>query len=456
MIDARSAMALPISLIARVKGMFSGSHESTATNRAAIIVFGIRIVSAGLAYVSQILMARWMGTSDYGIYVYVWTWVLMLGCVLDFGMSPTSQKLIPLYRSQRDFDMLRGYQSGARWITFAVASGICLALAGIVRLASPKLDPNIVMPLYLACLTLPAFVVANIQDGIARAYDWMRLALMPAFVIRQSLLIVFTIAIVLLGYKFDATDAMAISAAVVWIAMIAQWLPLDRRLARTVEKGARRYNFRGWLAISLPMVLVEGFYLLLSYTDILLLKQFRPSEEVGIYYAVVKTLILVSFIHYAIAASSAHRFSELHAAGDKERLSAYLAHSIRLTFWPTLVATIVLLALGKPMLALFGAEFVQGYGMMYVLAIGLVIRSMVGPIERFLNMAGQQNICALAYGLAFVVNVVLCIILIPPFGGYGAAASLSLALTFLTVMLLWITQKRFGLRISPFKKHGGV
>lgn len=449
-IEARPAIDPHRGLIARLRAMFSGSHETSATNRAAIVVFLIRIFSAGLAYLSQILFARWMGTSDYGVYVYVWTWVLMLGCVLDFGMSPTSQKVIPLYRTNGDLDLLRGYQSGARWMAFVACGAICLMLAGLIKLMSPHLDPNMVVPLYLGLLTLPAFVAANIQDGIARAYDWMKLALMPAFVIRQTLLICFAAAIAVFGLGFDATRAMVISAAAVWIAMIGQLLPLNKRLSRTIEKGRRQYDVRGWLATSVPMVLVEGFYMLLSYTDILLLQQFRPSEEVGVYYAVVKTLILVSFIHYAIAASSAHRFSELYAAGDKGRLSAYLSHAIRLTFWPSLIATGILLALGKPMLWLFGPQFVEGYGMMFVLAIGLVVRSAVGPIERFLNMAGQQNLCALAYAMAFAVNVVLCVVLIPRFGGYGAASSLSIALVFLTGVLFWITTRRFGFRVSPF------
>ena len=451
-IEARPAVDPQRGLLARLRAMFTGSHETSATNRAAIIVFLIRIFSAALAYLSQILFARWMGTSDYGIYVYVWTWVLMLGCVLDFGMSPTSQKVIPLYRTKGDLDLLRGYQSGVRWMAFIACSAICLMLAGVIRLISPHLDPNMVVPLYLGLLTLPAFVAANIQDGIARAYDWMKLALMPAFVIRQALLICFAAAIAVFGLGFDATGAMVISAAAVWIAMIGQLLPLNKRLSLTIEKGRRRYDVKGWLATSVPMVLVEGFYMLLSYTDILLLQQFRPSDEVGVYYAVVKTLILVSFIHYAIAASSAHRFSELYAAGDKGRLSAYLSHAIRLTFWPSLIATAILLALGKPMLWLFGPQFVEGSGMMFVLAIGLVVRSAVGPIERFLNMAGQQNLCALAYAIAFAVNVALCVVLIPRFGGYGAAASVSIALVFLTGVLFWITTRRFGFRVSPFRR----
>jgi len=185
---------------------------------------------------------------------------------------------------------------------------------------------------------------------------------------------------------------------------------------------------------------------------VLVLQQFRSSEEVGVYFAVVKTLALVSFIHYAMAATTAHRFAEYHALGDKLRLSAYVMHAIQWTFWPSLAATILLLALGKPLLWLFGPQFVVGYDIMFIAAVGLVVRSAIGPVERLLNMLGHQHICALAYALAFVMNLVLCLILVPRFGGHGAATATSIALAFETVLLFWIVRRRLGLHVLAFGK----
>ena len=440
-------------LRAMLRNVLGGSSEASVTKRLAGTVFIIRVFSAALAYFSQVLLARWMGGSDYGVYVYVWTWVLLLGSMMDFGISVTAQKIIPEYRASGELALLRGFLSGSRWMTLAVSAAVSVLLAGVVKVLSPWLDPNSIVPLYLGCLTLPAFVVANTQDGIARSYDWMQLGLMPQFIVRQSLIIGFTAGAFALGFHLGATAAMLASAAAVWLAMFGQMLVLNRRLGGHVEAGAKAYDFRGWLAISLPILLVESFYLLLSYTDVLVLQQFRASEEVGIYFAVVKTLALVSFIHYAMSATTAHRFAEYHAAGDKARLSAYVAHAIQWTFWPSLAATILLLAIGKPLLWLFGPQFVAGYDIMFIAAIGLVVRSAIGPVERLLNMLGQQYICALAYALAFAINLALCIALVPRFGGHGAAAATSIALVFETVLLFWITRRRLGLHVLAFGKR---
>ncbi|HLZ04138.1 MAG TPA: oligosaccharide flippase family protein [Bradyrhizobium sp.] len=452
-IDAQPATAPRSGLFARLKAKLAGGpSEASLTRRLAGTIFIIRVLSAAMAYLSQILLARWMGGSDYGIYVYVWTWVLLLGSMMDFGISASAQKIIPEYRTRGEQALLRGFLSGSRWMTFAVSSAISLGLAGIVKLLSPWMRPGEVVPLVIGCLTLPAFVVANTQDGIARSHDWMRLGLMPQFIVRQALMIGITAGLFVLGFDLGASAAMAASAAAVWIAMIGQMIVLNRRLGLRVEQGPKAYDVRGWLAISLPILLVESFYLLLSYTDVLVLQQFRSSEEVGVYFAVVKTLALVSFIHYAMSATTAHRFAEYNALGDKPRLEAYVAHAINWTFWPSLAATIALLAMGKPLLWLFGPKFVVGYDIMFVAAIGLVVRSAIGPVERLLNMLGHQHICALAYALAFAMNVMLCVALGPRFGGHGAAAATSLSLTFETVLLFWIVRRRLGLHVLAFGK----
>jgi O-antigen/teichoic acid export membrane protein len=460
--DAQSAAAPPTGATARLRatvgsllGRFlGGTSEASVTRRLAGTIFMIRVVSAALAYLSQILLARWMGGSDYGVYVYVWTWVLLLGSMMDFGISASAQKIIPEYRAAGEHALLRGFLSGSRWLTFVVSSMVSVALAGVVKLLSPWIDTGAVVPLYIGCLTLPAFVVANTQDGIARSHDWMRLGLMPQFILRQSLIIGLTAGAFALGLHLGATAAMLASAAAVWIAMIGQMMVLNRRLGGHIERGPKAYDFRGWLAVSLPILMVEGFYLLLSYTDVLVLQQYRSAQEVGVYFAVVKTLALVSFIHYAMSATTAHRFAEYHAIGDKARLSAYVAHAIKWTFWPSLAATIVLLALGKPLLWLFGPQFVVGYDIMFVAAIGLVVRSAIGPVERLLNMLGHQHICALAYALAFAMNVALCIGLVPRFGGHGAAAATSISLAFETVLLFWIVRHRLGLHVLAFGNSG--
>src|SRR4051812_16706354 len=149
--DAQPATALPATarLRSRLGGLLRGSSEASVTKRLAGTIFIIRVVSAALAYFSQILLARWMGGSDYGVYVYVWTWVLLLGSMMDFGISASAQKIIPEYRTRGEYALLRGFLSGSRWITFAVSSIVSLLLAGLVEEMLPWIGGHVSIRLYI-------------------------------------------------------------------------------------------------------------------------------------------------------------------------------------------------------------------------------------------------------------------------------------------------------------------
>ena len=60
------------------------------------------------------------------------------------------------------------YWFGSRLVAFGIATVVALGCAGGVWLLAPWLNDYLVVPLYLACISLPAYGLANTQDGIAR------------------------------------------------------------------------------------------------------------------------------------------------------------------------------------------------------------------------------------------------------------------------------------------------
>jgi O-antigen/teichoic acid export membrane protein len=430
-----------------------GDSDLMLVQRLAGTVFLIRVASALLAYGSQVLFARWMGSFEFGIYVYVWTWVLLIGQALDLGLATAAQRFIPEYREQRRFDHLRGYLFGSRVVAVGVAILVAAFCAGLVRLLQPWLDDYTVIPLYLACAALPAYALSNVQDGISRSYDWVALGIVPTYIVRQVLLTAFMAAAYLAGLPLDAVTAMVLAGLALWLPPLGQLVVLKQRLAAHVEAGPRSYDFRLWIGTALPILLAEGFYLLLAHADVLMLQQFRPPDEVAVYYAAAKTLAFVSFIGFSIAATTAHRCAAYQAAGDSQGLHDFLAKIIRFTFWPSLAVTLLLLAFGRPLLSLFGPGFGDGHHLMFIMAVGLVARAAIGPMERFLNMLGQQRACALVYGSAFGINVALCLILIPHFGAIGAAVAIATALIVETLSLALVARHKLGFSVFIWGKR---
>jgi O-antigen/teichoic acid export membrane protein len=424
-----------------------GDSDLLLVQRLAGTVFLIRVASALLAYGSQVLFARWMGGFEFGIYVYVWTWVLLIGQALDLGLATAAQRFIPEYREHKRFDHLRGYLFGSRVVAVGIAMLVAAACAGLVRLLQPWLDDYTVIPLYLACAALPAYALSNVQDGISRSYDWVALGIVPTYIVRQLLLTAFMAAAYLAGLPLDAITAMVLAGLALWLPPLGQLVILQRRLSAHIEAGPRCYDFKLWIGTALPILLAEGFYLLLAHTDLLMLQQFRRPDEVAIYYAAAKTLAFVSFIGFSIAATTAHRCAAYQAAGDTQGLHDFLAKVIRFTFWPSLAVTLLLLAFGRPLLNLFGPGFGDGHHLMFIMALGLVARAAIGPMERFLNMLGQQRACALVYASAFGINIALCLILIPTFGTIGAAVAIATALIVETLSLALVARNKLGFNV---------
>ena len=436
--------------IAQGRALLTDTGDSSLIHRLAGAAFLIRVISAAITFVSQILLARWMGSFDFGIFIYGWTWLLLIGAMVDLGLGSSAQRFIPEYTEHKQFALLRGFLSGSRWLAllFGTIAGAAAALA--VRLLRSHIDPAAVIPLYLSCASLPMFGVWSVQSGIARSYNWVNLGLSPVYVQRQLLLLGLMGLAYGLGLRTDAVTATAIGVVALISVGIGQIAVLNRRLSGVVENGPKAFAARTWLAISLPIFMVEAFYYLLTYSDVIVVAQFRPADEVAVYYAAAKTIALVSFIYYSVSQTIAHKFVEYDVSGDRAGLIAFLNQSVRLTFWPSLVVIVGLLALGHPLLRLFGHEFVSGYYLMFIIAIGLLARASVGPAERLLNMLGERQSCALVYAGSFALSISLCILLIPRLGLAGAAIASSVALVFELVSLFLVAKHRLGLHCFIF------
>ncbi|RVD67396.1 lipopolysaccharide biosynthesis protein, partial [Mesorhizobium sp. M4A.F.Ca.ET.029.04.2.1] len=127
-------------LLGRIDAVLFTADERGEAGRMSLIAFAIRIISAVIAFVSQVLMARWMGSFEYGIFVLVWVTMVIVGNLACLGFHTSVIRFIPEYRERGLLAELRGIVVASRLFVLVASTAIAGLGALGVWLFSPWIE----------------------------------------------------------------------------------------------------------------------------------------------------------------------------------------------------------------------------------------------------------------------------------------------------------------------------
>jgi O-antigen/teichoic acid export membrane protein len=433
--------------------VLKGGDAQTRAQRMALSAFGIRIVSAAIAFVSQIILARLMGNFEYGLFTFVWVMTILLGNLSCLGFHTTIIRFLPEYREIGANASIQGLTSTARLFSMTLATAVgALGLVALHFLGT-RIESYYVMPLYLAIFALPMIALGDVQEGMGRANSWPIAALAPTYIIRPLLILAFMGVAATLGFAHTAETAMIAALAAVYVTSVGQFIFVVTRIGRHFPAPTRTIEFNQWLKVALPIFFIEGFLYLLTNSDVVVVGFYLDPAEVAIYFAAAKTMALVHFVFFSVKAAASARFSALWTAGDREGLGRFARQTARWSFWPSLGLGLLVLLAGKFLLSLFGHSFVVGYPLLGILLIGILAKASIGPGEALLSMVGEQRRCVAIYAAALTLNIGLNMTLIPLHGLYGVAIATSGAMVFEALALHFTVRSRLGIVLSAFARN---
>lgn len=421
----------------------------------ALWIFMIRVIGAGTSYVSLVLLARWIGAEQYGVFVYAWLWLSMVGILAPLGADGAVQRLLPAHLVENDW----GRFWGAFWCGFLLVglSGLAMAAVGYgLAGAFGGLIGEAYRPaLMIAALALPFWALNEQLLAVGRALGWPISAYTPFFVMLPLLLCIGTGLLLLAGWPSDSVTVMSagwLSCVMTFLVSVALIVP---RARFRFPKAKLELAPGPWLGLSFSLLLVTGAHVLLESTDVVVLGLFLTPEHVAVYFAALRTAGLMGFVYFAVAGFAVPQFVRLHAAGDGAAIRAFVRQTTQLVFWPSVAAALVLLAMGRLVLGLFGAAFTDGYGVMAVLMFGFLLKAAIGPVDELLAVSGSHRLVAVVLPCTALLNVALNVALIPMFGTYGAATATVLSIAASHGLLAVVMYRRFGVRPFMFgREHG--
>lgn len=422
----------------------------TVMRRGASVAFVLQVSSVGLKYIVQIFLAQWMGTVEYGTYEYVVSWTFFLAILAELGLPSAVLRFIPEYSVKEDWGRLRGVIRGSWQLTLVAGLLVSLCGTAIVLWLNANQKWAYSTPMIVGIWMMPLVALVHLQSQMARAVRQIPLAYTPFQVIWPLLVLSGAFVLFQRNQVLTSVPVIAVSIlALLTIVAIQLWL-LRRRLKTEVHRVSPIYTPREWLRVAFPLLLSDGFHVVLNQADILMIGAGVGPEAVGIYSAATKTAIWVSLVLQAVNAVVAPAFSALYTQGDREGLQKLVSTVAHWIFWPSLTITLCLIVFGRTILGIFGPQFVAAHWDMTILALGQLVNAGAGSVGFLMIMTGHQNQCAYVFGCSALTNLVLNAIAIPVLGTTGSAIATATTMALWNIWLHVLVVKNLGIYPSIF------
>lgn len=412
----------------------------------------IQIASFALRYVTQIGLARWMGASQYGEYVFGLSIATILAIPAAMGLPTAVLRFVPQYIQNEKWAFLKGiiYRS---WQIILAAGGLIFAIAfGVIHgLEAHGWVQNVPVVLLGAALT-PFLAAQNLQLQLTRASEYMVLAYAPSYLLRHFLVLACAAVLAFRATgSLSSTTMLIVTGGVLMAVSMGQLLLWLRKLPDGYRAERPAYKTQKWLVVAWPLLLVAGFNVLLGQSDLFLLGVFRPSEDVGVYNVALKSSVVVTFLLTGVNAVAAPRISKLYGSNEIDQLQKLVTLVAHLSFWPSIFFAIGLVVFREPYLWLFGADFLRADVAMIILILGKLTSAAAGSVAYLLNLTGRQAISSRVFAWSAIINIALNLVLIPYFGIEGAAVASTVTTILWNVWLHIHVSQEIGVTASVFR-----
>jgi O-antigen/teichoic acid export membrane protein len=396
--------------------------------------------------VTSLLLARWLGRNDLGVYWQAYAVLSLLGLLSHGGLGAAATRFVAVHRAERDAGSVRGTIRLALGLTVTIA----IVLSAGLYASSPWLaeqvfnDSRLVVALRFVALTLPAMTFLDVSLAATKGFKTMRPFALTGFVFEPGIRVTLTAILVSLGAGLPgAMAALAISN-------VAAAILAARALRRLVGPLHARptYRPREILSFSLISWMASLATSGLIWADTLLLGVYLRSDQVGVYNVATRVVVLASFVMLPINAAFAPRIADLYHRGQTEILRKTYAFASAWIVRLSLPAFIILVLFPREVLAIFGPGFPAAAAVTIVLVVGKAIDAATGPCAMMLTMTGRPTLNMADNLAALALNIGLNLWLIPRYGILGSAIAWAVALGMLN--LTRVVQVKWTLGMWPF------
>lgn len=199
--------------------------------------------------------------------------------------------------------------------------------------------------------------------------------------------------------------------------------------------------YKNYLNSSWPIALGTSLYLLLLFTDSIILSWYHPAFVVGLYNSAVKVNEFLVLIPTGIALAVLPIF--VQSLNNKEEIKRQIEFSLYLIYLTTLPIILGIFVLSKSFIALiFGKEYFLAHYGLKILIPSLLGQSIFMIFSQFLIAIDRRKELLIYEGFGFFLNLILNLIFIPRFSYLAAAFNTTIS-SYLVLLFAVLSIKRY-------------
>jgi O-antigen/teichoic acid export membrane protein len=395
--------------------------------------------------------ARLFGQASWGAYTTAYAWVDVLTRSSLFAGDKAALVFVPARRTTGDEPgAVRALATSLRiamFVSILCAAGMFVASYPIASVGSAldgtamRLLALVILPATLSLLLLAAtmaskvLIVNFIAKGIVEPLLMLALA-------------------VVAGITYPWVGALALIPVVVSLAVLAVAFVGVRRffdlraVARSTLAGPVD---REVLRFTVPLAASEFLNIVAMRLGSFVLIAYAVAEERAVFNTCVLLASTVSYVRGAFDTVLGPIAAEAWAHQDHERLARNLREQSSMVILFAVPLASVFIVGGAAVLSAYGSGFAEGHRTLVWLALGHMVNSSLGLVGWVL-LAAQRSGAMLKNNIVKVlVELVLCLCLIPPLGIEGAAIATLVAITALHGLQVFEVWRLAG--IHPFSQR---
>lgn len=418
------------------------------------VALRISFMAAGLGI--SVLLARSLGADSFGHYVFALSVATIIAIPVQAGLPMLLTKHLPKYQVTKDDGRIKGLLAFT-FLFIASFSGLVLIvywgfdswLTGYFgRYAGREV-------VHIAMLLVPFIALATSLGAAIRSLGRLFLGQVIETGMRQVLLLAMLSAAALgaAGAQFNAEDAMWLNvAAALTTTLVAApivWLAcgVTRGLADS------RIEWRAWTVTLLPLSLISGLQIILSKSDVIMLRGMVGGEEVALYFIANQLGNLVFLSNIVMRLVTGPMLARAIQKNDVETVQYVYARGALFVFLSTIPLAIVLIGFGPSIVdAVFGLEYRDAFPAVVAFAVGYMAQALFGNTELLLKITDNEWVVLRAMGGAIFANLSLNALLIPMLGALGAAIASMAVTVAVKFYLARQIQSRVGISAFAFAR----